>query len=118
MNRFNAWATHYEDPMKEIASAMRASRTAERHVVDRAHDLQSAVVRGNKAEITAARQAFRQAWEADVRRKGGKPEDFIPGYPDYTPTPVSVFGAIDNKKSLIGVLVIAVLAFVAYKKLF
>lgn len=34
--------------------------------------------RGDTAGEAAARAALRQAWETDVRRKGGYPQDYIP----------------------------------------
>jgi hypothetical protein len=111
MNRLEAWAKHYEDPMKEIASAMRSARTAERHVVDRARDYRSAVARGNKAEIDAAAAALRSAWEQDIRLKGGKPEDFIPNYPHYDVSPVyhvGPFGEIKTSKLWILGLIAAI----------
>jgi hypothetical protein len=73
----NAWATSREDP---VGAAMRANTTAARQVSDAAFDYNSAVSRGNTAEIAAAQGAFRQAWESDVRRRGGHPEEFIPNY--------------------------------------
>lgn len=96
MNLFHAWAKHTEDP---ISAAIRSDITAERHVVDAAHNYRSAVARGNKAEAAAARARLRQAWETDVRRKGGHPEDFIPNYPNYDPVPVQApffFGDADE----------------------
>lgn len=71
-----------EDP---AAAAARANQTAARHVMDRAHDYQSALARGSATEIAATKAALRQAWETDVRRRGGKPEDFIPNYPHADP---------------------------------
>ncbi len=82
---FHAWATHAEDP---VGAAMRANVTAERHVMDTAHDYHSAMAQGNKAAAAAAKAKFRQAWETDVRRKGGHPEDFIPNYPGADLLPV------------------------------
>lgn len=74
-----------EDP---IAAAIRADQTAARHVMDRAHDYQTALSQGNAANIAATKAALRQAWETDVRRRGGKPEDFIPDY--YNADPVII----------------------------
>lgn len=88
MTYFNSWMQHSESPGAEISAARRALRTGERHVMDAAHDLESAKARGNAAEIAAAEVRLREMFEADVRRKGGRPEDFIPGYPDYIPVPV------------------------------
>jgi hypothetical protein len=111
MNLFHAWATHREDP---VSAAIRSDITAERHVVDTAHDYRSAVARGNTAEAAAAKAKLRQAWETDVRRKGGHPEDFIPNYPNYDPLPVQTsffFG--DTEKGIINARSIT-LGIVAY----
>lgn len=81
----NSWTSHAEDP---IGAAVRANVTAARNVTDTAHDYQSALASGNKAAINSAKAAFRQAWESDVRRRGGRPEDFIPNYPNADPIPV------------------------------
>jgi len=74
----NGVVAHREDP---VGAAIRADQTAYRHVVDRQHDYQSALARGNENEIAATRAALRQSWETDVRRHGWKPEDHIPNYP-------------------------------------
>lgn len=94
---FHAWAKHREDP---VSAAIRSDITAERHVVDAAHDYRSALARGDTSGAAAAKAQLRQAWETDVRRKGGHPEDFIPNYPNYDPVPVSggfFFGQTEEK---------------------
>lgn len=83
--QFHAWSTHTEDP---VGAAIRADASSYRRVIDTAHDYRGAAASGNKAEAAAAKAAFRQAWESDVRRRGGRPEDFIPDYPNVDPIPV------------------------------
>ena len=87
MSYFNAFTPYREDP---VGAAIRADVSSQRRVVDSAHDYQSAIARGDTTGAAALQSKFREAWETDVRRRGGKPEDMIPGYPDYTPTPVAV----------------------------
>jgi hypothetical protein len=103
------WDTYREDP---VAAAARAHQTAQRRVVDTAHDYHSALARGDTATAEALRSKFREAWETDVRRRGGKPEDMIPGYPDYEPTPVAVpswgfFGDSEKQTPVIKLIVVA-----------
>ena len=92
-----------EDP---VAAAIRADQTAARHVVDKAHDYQSALARGNAGEIASTKAALRQAWETDVRRRGGKPEDFIPNYPHADPVIVqhTFLGEVEKAKKKIKLL--------------
>ena len=96
MKHIEGWATHAEHPGAQMAAAIRASRTAERRVADKAFDYQSALARGDVKGARAAQAALRSAWEVDIRRKGGRPEDFVPGYPDYNvnvaPVQVGFFG--------------------------
>jgi len=88
MSYLNAWTQHSEHPGRQAAAAMRAHATAERRVADEAHNLQSALARGDTAGAQASRAALRQAWETDVRRKGGHPEDYIPDLPNAQVIPI------------------------------
>jgi len=92
-----------EDP---VAAAIRADQTAARHVVDMAHDYQSALARGNASEIAATKASLRQAWETDVRRRGGKPEDFIPNYPNADPVIIqhTFLGEVEKAKKQIQIV--------------
>jgi hypothetical protein len=91
-----------------MAAAMRASRTAERKVIDKSFDYQSALARGDTKGAAAAKAALRQAWEVDVRRKGGRPEDFVPGYPHYNIAPVQTgfFGDASDTESKISKIIV------------
>lgn len=95
LNDYEGVVAFREDP---VAAAIRADTTAARHVVDKAHDYQSALARGDTTEIAATKASLRQAWETDVRRRGGKPEDFIPNYPHADPVVVqhAFFGEKKN----------------------
>jgi len=93
LNRLEGVVAHREDP---IGAAIRADQTAYRHVVDRQHDYQGALARGDANEIASTRAALRQAWETDVRRHGWKPEDHIPNYPN--PPQHGFFG--EGKKAM------------------
>lgn len=119
-NRLDAWTQHVEHPGREAAAAMRANLTAERRVMEEAHNLQSAKARGDKAGIVAAQAALRQAWETDVRRKGGHPEDFIPDLPNAKVVPIySFYGYGDikttGKKLLIMAIILSTIAY-AWKR--
>jgi hypothetical protein len=98
---FDSWSTAAEDP---VGAAMRADVGSKRRVADAAFDYRSAVARGDKAAIKSAQQAFRQAWESDVRRHGGQPQDFIPDFENANivpgayplPPPGGWFGQTEN----------------------
>lgn len=116
MNFFNAWTAHREDP---VSAAIRSNITAERHVVDAARDYRSAVASGNKAAAAAAQAKFRQAWETDIRRKGGHPEDFIPGYPNYDPVPSGFFFGNADEPGIItpGSIALGVILYLLWKSI-
>lgn len=123
MSYLNAWARHSEQPGRQAAAAMRATVTAERRVMEEAHNLQSALARGDTAGAAASRAALRQAWETDVRRKGGYPQDFIPDLPHAQVVPVFPafygYGDVAKKKKkfqrLIGLLIILAVLFKMWK---
>ena len=83
---FDSWTSAAEDP---VGAAMRADVGSKRRVADAAFDYRSAVARGDKTAIKNAQQAFRQAWESDVRRHGGQPQDFIPNFVNANLVPVA-----------------------------
>jgi len=119
MNFLQAWTQHREHPGKQAEAAMRATITAERRVAEEAHNLQSALARGDKTAAEAARKALRQAWETDVRRKGGHPEDYIPDLPHADVVPIfhTFHGYGKTKKKLGGLLLLGLVGFWAIKKL-
>jgi len=99
-----AWVQHSTDEFDdERAAAVRALRTGERHVVDAAYGLQSAIARGKRSEIEAAQARLREAYESDIRRKGGRPEDYY-GSPGF------FFGNSENFKKINGLIIISLTA--------
>tara|TARA_Y100001935_G_C17231904_1_gene470865 strand:- start:45 stop:428 length:384 start_codon:yes stop_codon:yes gene_type:complete len=103
---FDSWTTAAEDP---IGAAMRADVGSKHRVADAAFDYRSAIASGDKTAIKNAQQAFRAAWESDVRRHGGQPQDFIPdylnakleptAYPPLPPPPWGWFGQTETPQS-------------------
>lgn len=110
---FSKWQEHAEDPYSQVEAAMRADLTSQRHVMQAAHDYQSARARGDKSALKAAESRLRQMWESDVRRRGWKPEDFIPNYPHYTPLPVPIYSAFGqwNVSSIVPALGISLVLY-------
>lgn len=101
MTYLNSWVANKEDP---VSAAIRSDITAARNVADAAHNYQTALAQGDNTQIKYAQQAFRQAWESDVRRHGGHPEDFIPDYHNATlepGIPYGFFGQSSNKSQSI-----------------
>lgn len=62
MSYLNAWTQHAEHPGRQVAAAIRATVSGERRVMEEAHNLQSALARGDTAGAAASKAALRQAW--------------------------------------------------------
>lgn len=112
----SAWTAHDEHPGRQAAAAYRATKTAERRVVDASFDYQNALLTGDQKKIDAAQAELRAAYETDVRRKGWKPEDYAAGYPNYDVMPVVTFGDTLKSSKWLHLLLLAGVAYFAYTR--
>jgi len=77
IRHLNGWEKRSDDVGDEIAAANRAIVGGERQVLDAEFAHRMALSRGNPAEIFATENRLREALEVDIRRKGGRSEDFL-----------------------------------------